>query len=196
MNMQLPLAAPPTPPRQAELAHRLYFAIQPDGLAAEQIAPLSEALAQRFRGGARAVAVSRLHVSLNFVGRDDGPPPAEVVAGAGMAASRVAMAPFLVSFDRLVSWKGRAGHRPLVLTGGDGAQGVDRLRRRLRAALVGGGLRPGPERAFVPHMTLLWGDHDLTETAVAPVRWRVREFVLLHSGAGRQAVLGRWPLLG
>ena len=178
----------------SERSHRLYFAIQPDGPAADRIAPLSEGLATRFARTARPVAISRLHVSLSFIGRDAGPPRPEMVAAARAVAGRVAMAPFLVSLDRVVSWKGRAGHRPLVLTGRDGGEGVEILRREIHRALAPAGSRFGPERGFAPHMTLLCGDHDLVETPVAPVRWTVREFVLLHSGAGRQAVLGRWPL--
>lgn len=181
-------------PSAAERSHRLYFAIQPDGPAADRIAPLSAGLAARFARGARPVAISRLHVSLSFVGRDTGPPPAEMVGAARALASRVAMAPFLVSLDRVVSWKGRAGHRPLVLTGREGAEGVELLRRAIHRAQASAGPRFGVERAFAPHITLLWGDHDLAETPIAPVRWTVREFVLLHSGAGRQTVLGRWPL--
>src|SRR5665213_4424890 len=114
MNMQLQMEALRSRPSASERSHRLYFAIQPDGPAAERIAPLNEALATRFARTARPVAISRLHVSLNFVGRDAGPPPAEMVGAARALASRVAMPPFLVSFDRVVSWKGRAGHRPLV----------------------------------------------------------------------------------
>jgi 2'-5' RNA ligase len=45
-------------------------------------------------------------------------------------------------------------------------------------------------------MTLLYTDTFVERQAIAPVRWQVKEFLLIHSfvGEGRQEILGRWPL--
>jgi 2'-5' RNA ligase len=52
------------------------------------------------------------------------------------------------------------------------------------------------ERAFVPHVTLLYDARNVTVQPVDPLGWTVREFVLVHSllGQTRYRVLGRWTL--
>jgi 2'-5' RNA ligase len=185
-----------TPParavRPSQAAHRLFFALQPDGPAAERIALVSERLTQRFGRTARPVAASRWHISLDFVARSDGPPPSERIAEARSLAATIAAPAFVISLDRVMSWKGRPGRRPLVLCGEEGVIGVERLAARFRQAQAQAG---GGEPELIPHLTLFWGEHDQVEQAIAPVVWRVREFVLLHSMPGRQEVLGRWPLV-
>ncbi|MDB5442074.1 MAG: 2-5 ligase [Phenylobacterium sp.] len=191
MNSMNFMAPPESGAGQGKTAHRLFFALQPDGPAAERIALLSERLTQRFGRTARPMAASRWHISLDFVARGDGPPPSELIAHARSLAATIVMPAFVVALDRVVSWKGRPGRRPLVLCGEEGVIGVERLAAAIRQ--VEG---DGREREFIPHVTLLWGEHDQVEQAIAPVVWRVREFVLLHSMPGRQEVLGRWPLVG
>jgi 2'-5' RNA ligase len=185
-----------SPPRPDVRAHRLYFALRPDAGAAARIAPLRDGLVRRFGASAKAVEARRWHVSLTFVAAGPDAPPPALVARAAALAGQVAMPPFAVAFDRVVSWKGRQGHRPLVLTGENGVIGVEMLGQRIQRALATGGLAPPHERAFVPHLTLLWGDHDLAGRPIEPVRWTVREFALLHTAPAGQQVLGRWPLTG
>jgi 2'-5' RNA ligase len=195
MNSFIGTLSPP-PLQAAARAHRLYFALQPDAGAATRIATLRDGLIQRFGASARAVDAVRWHVSVNFVAAGADAPPPALVARAAELAGQAAMPPFALAFDRIASWKGRAGHRPLVLTGGDGVIGVEMLSQRIHQALAAGGLGARREPAFVPHLTLFWGDHDLSEQPIEPVRWTVRAFALLHTAGGRQAVLGRWPLAG
>jgi hypothetical protein len=47
-------------------------------------------------------------------------------------------------------------------------------------------------------MTLLRDRAPVSETFIAPIAWRVREFVLIasHFGAGRHEILGRFSLDG
>jgi hypothetical protein len=47
-------------------------------------------------------------------------------------------------------------------------------------------------------MTLLRDRAPVSETFIAPIAWRVREFVLIasHFGAGRHEILGRFSLGG
>ena len=56
------------------------------------------------------------------------------------------------------------------------------------------------ERAYTPHVTLLYDDPLVPEQAVPPVSWRVSEFVLIDSlmnqPVKRYDVLARWPLSG
>jgi 2'-5' RNA ligase len=46
-------------------------------------------------------------------------------------------------------------------------------------------------RDFTPHVTLLYGDRAVDESPVAPIRWTVNEFVLIHSLKGHTHV-ARW----
>jgi len=52
--------------------------------------------------------------------------------------------------------------------------------------------------SFTPHVTLLYDGRVVTERLVEPIRWTVREFVLVRSllGKTRHIVIGRWPLRG
>ena len=49
---------------------------------------------------------------------------------------------------------------------------------------------------FRPHMTLIWASRRVDEYPIVPIRWTVREFVLVrsHVGQSRHEYIGRWPL--
>jgi 2'-5' RNA ligase len=53
-------------------------------------------------------------------------------------------------------------------------------------------------KGLVAHVTVLRdAGTTLPATPIAPVRWPVRDFVLVHSVLGRESayhLLGRWPL--
>jgi len=51
---------------------------------------------------------------------------------------------------------------------------------------------------FNPLMTLLYDDRKISEKAVSPVEWTVREFFLVRSvlGEASHRVVARWPLAG
>ena len=52
--------------------------------------------------------------------------------------------------------------------------------------------------AITPHVTMLYDERAVEDHAIEPVRWTVRDFVLVHSlrGQGQYNILGRWPLGG
>jgi 2'-5' RNA ligase len=195
VNLHLPHARPEASPATTG-RHRLFFALRPDAEAAAEIARLTAALRTRHGIAAAPIPRERLHVSLNFVGAYPEPPPPADVDRACAFASAVTMRPFVVSLNRVASWKGGAVSRPLVLTGDDGVIGIDLLRGAIHAALAGGGLAPGHVPDRWAHLTLVWGQHQIEERLRSPVRWTVREFVLLDSpfGEGRHELLGRWIL--
>ena len=94
------------------------------------------------------------------------------------------MIPFEVSFDRTASFRGRPGNRPFVLMGDDTLDRLKSLRHRLGTAIAEKGMDRKGSRAhrdFAPHVTLLYGDRAVDEYPVAPIRWTVNEFVLIHS---------------
>jgi 2'-5' RNA ligase len=185
------LEAPP--PARAD---RLFFALVPDALTGRRI--------HRFAAGLRAglgldgalIPPERLHVSLFGLG-DHADLPADLVATAAAAASRVTEVAFDVAFDRIASF---GGGRAVVLTAADNLPEIRRFHESLGFAMEGTPLAAHAEaaarRPLNPHMTLLYCDGPIETRAVPPISWRVRDFVLVHSrlGQGRHVHLGRWRL--
>ncbi|MGZ3276221.1 MAG: 2'-5' RNA ligase family protein [Caulobacteraceae bacterium] len=169
--------------------HRLFFAVQPDEETGERMVRFARRLTLSERLGGRPVDRRRLHVTLMMVCRSAGPPSHAVLDLALRAANRVALRPFTAAFDRVQSWQASAG--PLVLVGGDGVSGLERLHHALSEAH---GATPVPH--FTPHVSLIWNGRFLPERVIEPFSWSVREFVLIHSiqGRGRHDVLARWRL--
>lgn len=190
-------------PTQASLAgfapalptDRLFFAVHPDAATAERIATLAAALRSEHGLRGRPLAAERLHVTLHHLGDYAGLPD-EVVRMAGEAAGRVGAAPFDASFDRAASFAARSGKKPFVLLGGGGVAPLIDLQRSLGAALQARGLARWVAPQFTPHVTLLYDDAVVAAQALEPIRWRVDEFVLVHSLLGRSlhVPLMRWRL--
>jgi 2'-5' RNA ligase len=66
----------------------------------------------------------------------------------------------------------------------------------LGEALARSGSHYTPLKRFTPHMTLLYDHRSIDMRPVEPVRWKVREFVLIRSlvGQHKHDCLGRWEL--
>ncbi|WP_368042383.1 2'-5' RNA ligase family protein [Burkholderia pyrrocinia] len=171
--------------------HRFFFAAMPDPATAARIAGMAESLQS---GKGVALRTERLHVSLCSLG-DFAYVPGATIARACAAADRMDVSSFGVTFDQILSFNGRPGHRPLVLTGRSGLEILIDFQQRLRDALGKAGLRVSGAR-FTPHVTLLYGERRPDQYRIAPITWTVREFVLIHSWLGRTHydVIGRWPL--
>jgi 2'-5' RNA ligase len=192
----------PITPRQAGTGaaaspdHRVFFALQPDAEAAERIVRLGQDLRQRHGLTGALTPAPRLHLSLNFVGRFQGPPTRAVMEKAQGLADKVAAAPFVVTLNHVQTWKGDA--HPLVLLGDEGVFGVERLHTAIHKALASGTMAPRREPEMWPHVTLLRDKALVAREFVEPVSWTAREFVMLDSvfGEGRHEVLGRWALGG
>ena len=194
MTEQLAFAAfaPPPPPTD-----RLFFANFPDAEAAAQIAELAAQIRAKRVIKNKALAQDRSHITLYHLGDYPGLPPA-IIAAAYAAAEGLDFAPFEVTLDRVVSFKGRPGNRPLVLTGGSGVAALTVFHAALGSSLMKTELGRWVRPRFNPHLTLLYSGHEVAEEAVAPVSWMAREFVLVHSELGRTKhnILRRWPLRG
>ncbi len=97
---------------------------------------------------------------------------------------------------RVESFRNRTGIYPFVLTG-DAAPWKP-LRTALGAALKQAGLGGAVHEAddFKPHVTLLRDAVRAKPVKIAPISWRVQDFVLIHSLLGKTTHihLGRWPL--
>ena len=175
--------------------HILYFALQPSPDAAAQALVLAEEVRRAHRLPGKPVAPARLHVSLNYLGEFKRP-PGSVVTKALEAAAQVAQRDFVVEFNRLGSWGRGDAPRKFVLWGEDGVIGVNGLYSALHRALGRFDLAPRREASVEPHMTLIHDGADIESRFVEPIRWRAREFVLIHAvhGEGRYEVAGRMPL--
>ena len=105
------------------------------------------------------------------------------------------MPAFEVAFDRAASFGGDLTY-PVVLLGGEGVIGIELLRQALTSKLENLGFVF--KKQYEPHMTLLWDPRRIPEQSIAPVRWRVREFSLIHGlhGLKKHVHLARWTLRG
>ena len=172
---------------------RLFFAVVPPAPVAERIAERGQQWRERLGLYGRLRPTTHLHVTLHHLGDFAGVPPA-VVEGARLAAAGVAMAPLEARFDRVGSFRGRSGRHPFVLLGEEtGLLGELHAQLGDRLAVLGLGRR---ERAFVPHVTLLYDARVIATSPSEAIGWPVRDFVLIHSLLGRTEYreLGRWPL--
>jgi 2'-5' RNA ligase len=178
-----------------KLTDRLFFAIYPDAVSAVRIARLAQDLRMAHGLNGSPFEKEHFHVTLNFLGDFPGVPH-DVVAMATKAAATVAMTPFEIAFDRVASFGGRPGGRPLVLRGGEDVAAVKLFQRALGVSLKKTGLPAKEARQCIPHLTLLYDDRNIDEQAVETIRWTVREFVLVHSllGRSRHTPLARWQL--
>jgi 2'-5' RNA ligase len=177
-----------------ELTDGLFFAIFPAMAAAASMAQLTRRLCDEHGLKGKPLATERLHISLLSLGEYAGLPEG-IVPVASEVAATVAALPFDVAFDRVMTFRGK---RPLVLRGGDGLAALMAFQSVLGAAMTKAGLGRSVRSNFTPHVTLIYADRDVAEQAVEPVRWTVREFVLVHSllRKSQYISLGRWPLRG
>ena len=177
--------------------HNVFFAVRPNDPAASGIAGISQELATSRGMIAHILPPERLHVTLSAVGEFAGALPSKVIEAAELGADSVLMAPFTVVFDRVVTFGGGRGRRPLVLVGGDGATGLLRLHDALSLALMKAGVKAVGGGAFTPHMTLMYTDATC-DIPIAPISWTVDAFALIDSLIGQTThrVMRQWSLRG
>lgn len=171
---------------------RLFFAVLPDPLTAERVAELAEGLRDEHGLEGHPLACERLHITLHHVGDYAGLPPS-LLAKMRQAAGRVRMPEFEVCFDQVGSFAGNR-QNPFVLRSEYGAELLTGLHEELARCLQGVGGKTDPR--FTPHMTLLYDKRRMPIQPVQPLRWFVREFVLIRSflGQSRYQLEGRWQL--
>jgi 2'-5' RNA ligase len=187
----------PEPPRKP--TDRLFFSIFPDPPTAGRIADLAERLRADLQLKAKPLAAERFHVTMNHLDDFAGVPERVVAAATEAGAAAVAgIAPFEVIFDRAASFHGRVQNKPLVLRGSASLAPLTAFQKSLGVAMTKSGLGKYVERSFTPHVTLLYDATLAPETPVEPIRWSVRELVLVHSllGLSKHIRLASWPLTG
>ena len=168
---------------------RVFFALWPDPVTRSRIAQHGLELAVRVDG--RATAAAALHMTLVFVGEV----PTNSLVSLSEAADSVRVPKFLLSLDRLGTWRGNGvgwlapSHVP------DAAlQLSETLRMALREREIA-----FDAKNFKAHVTIA---RKLVRPAamelVAAIEWRVQEFVLMRSRLAAEGAryerVGRWTL--
>ena len=134
---------------------RLLFLIYPDTAARWPISRLAIRYRDELKLHGRPLETDIFHVTLFHLGDFPGL-PRDIVARAVQAAATVQMAPFEVSFDRVMSFSGKIDKRPLVLHSGEGAVSLMEFQRIILEALVRVKLVRSGASKFKPHVTLLY----------------------------------------
>lgn len=173
----------------------LFFALLPAAEDALQIVQLRERLLLERGLTGQRIATERLHVSLHTVGAWHGLSRTAVRAAKDIGAS-FSKPPFEVVFDRTMSF---AGERAFVLRAEADAAFIS-FHSALGIEMKKAGIGRSVTSRFTPHLTLLYGDRMVTERSIEPLRWTVRDFVLVQSlrgrGRSRHIHLARWQLRG
>jgi RNA 2',3'-cyclic 3'-phosphodiesterase len=185
---------PSESPDISQATDRLFLAIFPNANARGQMVQLAQKWSADHGLRGRPQPVDRLHLTLHHLGDYSGL-PTEVVRTAETACSAVAatMPSFEVELDHIKSFSGKY-RRPLVILDNGNNAALFKLQRHLGVAL---GVR-GANLRFTPHITLLYDEQSLAAKPIEPLRWTVKDFVLIHSllGKSRYIELGRWTLCG
>ena len=119
--------------------------------------------------------------------------PRPVLEKACEAVEETKVQPFDISFDLTMSFRGRSGSRPFVLTGEAGLDPLRSFRQLLIAGMKRKELCFLKRRNFMPHVTLLFDDRAADQNPIGPIVWTVRNVVLIHSLRGH-VHLAQWPL--
>jgi 2'-5' RNA ligase len=174
---------------------KLFFAILAPPDPARQLATVTMRLQHQHR--LRGLPRPRPHISLHGVCECEGLPKASVTA-AREAGGLVVLPAFDIILDRAMSFAGQGLTRPLVLCPGDEIPALMALHHALGEAMARAGLGPQASSVFTPHLTLLYDETTVPKRTIETVRWRVRDFVLVHSlvNRSRYIQLARWPLHG
>lgn len=189
LQMGLPGFDPPTP------TDRLMFLIYPDPATAEAIATEAHRLKASLNLRGQPLLTDRLHVTLHHLGDYVGLPN-DIVTKGKVAGGALRAAPFEVVFDQAASFANRPGNNPFTLQGGEGVEALIGMQKALGLRMAGAALKP--DKAFVPHITLLYDGQVVPAQDIAPIRWTVDRFVLVQSKLGRtqHIVLQTWELAG
>jgi 2'-5' RNA ligase len=175
---------------------RLFLCVMPDDKTRGEVVQFGDQFFFQRRLGGSRLKPERLHMSLHHIGDFPRLRDKDVYA-ARQAARTVFMEPFEIRLRSVQSFEPaphRRNRRPLVLLG-EGGNELETLFHTLGMALTRNGLKAAA--AFTPHMTLSYGPQPVPIQAIEPIRFRVRDFVLIHSRLGltQYEVIDRWPLV-
>ncbi|TAM60866.1 MAG: 2'-5' RNA ligase [Rhodanobacter sp.] len=174
-----------------------FFAVQPDQRARAAIVQAGERFRELLRLPKSPVETDRLHLMLSPPGR-----PQKLwqsLESTLMAAASDVRAPcFELALDSVMRLSARDGQHPLVLCTDDvSSASALKLRKAIAEAQQRAGLIVPAVSLYLPHVVLLHGRSiDAIHQSIPPIRWTVREFVLMRCffGQSRYEVVRRWAL--
>jgi 2'-5' RNA ligase len=179
----------------ASVSHNLFFALWPDADVRASIDAAARRLKERHAPRGRWIKPHRYHLTLHYLG-EHAELPAELVAAACAAGNSVRSPAFDFALDIAASFANRK--IPWWLGCRETAPGLAALWDGISAGLRTHGYRIPDAADPVAHVTILRdADHALPTTPIAPIEWRVGEFVLIDSLLGLESgytVLRRWAL--
>jgi 2'-5' RNA ligase len=105
----------------------------------------------------------------------------------------VRVAPFDITFDRIVTFRGRHQSPCVVRCTSESDVAIEALWRGLGAA--SSDVHAEAAGRFVPHLTIAYADRMLdVPIAIEPVVTRIKAFALVDSHDAQHEVLARWTL--
>ena len=112
--------------------------------------------------------------------------------------SSVAIEPFMLTFDQIMSFQRPHGKKALVLCCSQPNRYLIELRKNIVEAQRQPGIESEATRIFTPHLTLFYTEQlVMRQSLETPVRWLVRDFHIIwsHAGECRHESLWQWPPL-
>jgi 2'-5' RNA ligase len=112
--------------------------------------------------------------------------------------SSVAVEPFMLTFDQIMSFQRPHDKKALVLCCSQPNRYLIELQRNIADAQRQPGIDNESTQAFTPHLTLFYTDQMIMRQSLeTPVRWLVRDFHIIwsHTGECRHESLWQWPPL-
>lgn len=178
----------------AEL-NRLFFALRPEGAVREACAEAGRDVKLRTQPGGYLSSTDLLHITMVFLGDFVS---REQEMAAVKAAAQVRCAPFTLKLDYAGSFRNNP-KIPYWLSAREKPEALDGLYRGIKDAMAAGGVTVDRMK-FVPHLTIIRdAQRPLPDTAIKPIVWEVKEFVLLRSLLNQRPVtyetLGSWSLI-
>lgn len=167
---------------------RLFFALWPDDATRDALNRTGKWLHQHW--GGRRMREDTLHITLAFLGET----LAERLDALVACADSVRTEAFELVLDEAGYWR---HNRIGWLGAGETPTQHVELVKALNVALKADGF-PVDARPHVPHVTLLRNSRGGEVPPCVPVRWPIREFVLVQSNmdthGAHYEVIRRWPL--
>ena len=176
--------------RHAPVQARIFFALWPDERVRGELDRVAARL-HRLRGG-RQTRAETIHLTLLFVGNL----PRSTVPVLQDAAADIRLPAFEMVFDQAECWR---HNRIAFMTTSQPPQALTDLVTGLEGTLDRLGIAYD-RRPYKPHVTLVRNvDCRADGPAIQPIRWPVREFVLVESRLSQEGAqylhLGRYPLV-
>ena len=175
------------------VVHSVFFGLMPDDTTRERMVEAVESLRTKHDPQGRWLKPARYHMTLHFLGTFSELPEGRIAA-AIRAADGLRSPAFDLLLDRAGSFSGGIGWLGCARV----EPPLQQLWDELRQALAREHVATKGHTRFVPHVTVLRDAREpMLDVAIAPIRWPIREVMLIDSQLGDRneyRPLGSWQL--